>query len=102
MRLSSILMIHAAVLAGRGAAILPWSLVAGDVASGRLHNWGHVLDRPVEVWVLHASSRLSSPKVTSFVSFLADQFPGGRLEIALPPATPHLLAPRGQPPHNRA
>lgn len=48
-----------------------WSLVAGDVASGRLSNWGKVLNRPIEVWVLHASTRLSSPKVTSFVSFLA-------------------------------
>ena len=36
MRLSSILMLHQTVHAGRGAAILPWSLVAGDVASGRL------------------------------------------------------------------
>lgn len=81
MRLSSILMIHQAVRAGRGAAILPWSIVAADVASGRLSNWGHVLNRPIEVWVLHASSRLSSPKVTSFASFLAGQFPSGRLEV---------------------
>jgi len=81
MRLSSILMIHQAVQAGRGAAILPWSLVSGDVASGRLANWGHVLNRPIEVWVLHASSRLSSPKVTSFAAFLAAQFPDGRLEV---------------------
>jgi len=70
MRLSSILMLHQAVHAGRGAAILPWSLVAGDVASGRLSNWGPVFNRPVKVWVLHASSRLSSRKVTSFASFL--------------------------------
>ena len=81
LRLSSILMIHQAVKVGRGAAILPWSLVAGDVASGRLSNWGHVLNRPIEVWVLHASSRLSSPKVTSFASFLAAQFPDGRLAL---------------------
>ncbi len=80
LRLSSILMIQQAVQAGRGAAILPWSLVAGDVASGRLVSWGRVLNRPVEVWVLHASSRLSSPKVTGFVTFLAAQFPDGRLE----------------------
>ena len=32
MRLSSILMIHQAAQAGRGAAILPWSLVAGESA----------------------------------------------------------------------
>lgn len=81
MRLSSILMIHQAVRAGRGAAILPWSLVGDDVEAGRLSKWGNVLNRPVEVWVLHASSRLSSPKVTSFASFLAEQFPNGRLEV---------------------
>ena len=84
MRISSILMIHQAVHAGRGAATLPWSLVAGDVASGRLCNWGKVLNRSIEVWVLHASTRLSSPKVTSFVSLLAAQFPGGRLVVSAP------------------
>lgn len=84
MRLSSILMIHQAVSAGRGAAILPWSLVAGEVEVGRLSKWGNVLNRPVEVWVLHASSRLSSPKVTSFASFLAEQFPNGRLKVDAP------------------
>lgn len=82
MRLSSILMIHQAVRAGRGAAILPWSLVGEDVAYGRLAKWGNVLNRPVEVWVLHASSRLSSPKITSFASFLAAQFPNGKLEVS--------------------
>lgn len=83
LRLSSILMIHQAVLAGRGAAILPWSLVGADVAAGRLSHWGQVLDRPIEVWVLHASSRLASLKVTSFAAFLAAQFPTGKLEERL-------------------
>lgn len=82
MRLSSILMVHQAVQAGRGAAILPWSLVAEEVDSGRLAHWGKVLNRPIEVWVLHASSRLSSPKVTSFAAFLAAQFPDGKLVIS--------------------
>jgi len=82
MRLSSILMIHQAVQAGRGAAVLPWSLVAEEVALGRLAHWGHVINRPIEVWVLHASSRLSSPKVTSFAAFLAAQFPDGKLLIS--------------------
>jgi len=82
MRLSSIMMIHQAVRAGRGAAVLPWSLVAEEVALGRLAHWGHVINRPIEVWVLHASSRLSSPKVTSFAAFLAAQFPDGELLIS--------------------
>jgi len=40
-----------------------------------------VLNRPVEVWILHASQRLSSPKVTAFAAFLAEQFPNGVLEL---------------------
>lgn len=80
-RLSSILMIHQAVRAGAGLAILPLSISAKDLASGVLKNYGEVLNRPVEVWVLHSSQRLSSPKVTAFVSFLADQFPTGILEV---------------------
>jgi DNA-binding transcriptional LysR family regulator len=81
LRLSSILMIRQAVLAGAGAAILPVSLVARDVASGVLVEWGRVLNRPIEAWVLHSSQRLASPKVTSFVQFLVDQFPNGSLEV---------------------
>lgn len=81
LRLSSILMIHQAVRAGAGVAILPLSITAKDIASGALLNWGNVLDRPVEVWVLHSSQRLSSPKVTTFVTFLATQFPTGTLEL---------------------
>ncbi len=81
LRLSSILMMRQAVLAGAGAAILPVSLVGRDVASGSLLEWGRVLNRPIEVWALHSSQRLASPKVTSFVQFLADQFPSGRLEV---------------------
>ncbi|WP_083982533.1 LysR substrate-binding domain-containing protein [Devosia soli] len=82
MRLSSILMIQQAVQAGRGAAVLPWSLVAEEAALGRLAHWGHVINHRIEVWVLHASSRLSSPKVTSFVAFLTAQFPDGKLVIS--------------------
>lgn len=81
LRLSSIIMIHQAVRAGAGMAILPLSIAAKDLASGVLVNFGDVLNRPVEVWVLHSSQRLSSPKVTNFVKFLADQFPTGALEV---------------------
>jgi DNA-binding transcriptional LysR family regulator len=92
MRLSSILMIREAVQAGRGAAVLPWSLVADDVATGRLSSWGRVLNRPIEVWVLHASSRLSSPKVTSFASFLVGKFSTGRLEVTGIPSLQTAMA----------
>jgi DNA-binding transcriptional LysR family regulator len=81
LRLSSILMIQQAVMAGAGAAILPLSLVGKDIASGALAEWGRVLNRPIEVWVLHSSQRLASPKVTSFVAFLLEQFPNGVLEL---------------------
>lgn len=81
LRLSSILMIHAAVKAGAGAAILPLSLVGADIEAGALHSCGAVLNRPVEVWALHASQRLSSRKVTSFIDFLTERFPERRLEV---------------------
>lgn len=81
LRLSSILMIHQAVRTGAGMAVLPLSIAASDLASGVLLNWGTVLNRPVEVWALHSSQRLSSPKVTAFVAFLAAQFPTGLLEL---------------------
>ena len=81
LRLSSILMVREAVRAGAGAAILPLSLVGKDIAAGTLTRWGRVLNRPVEVWILHASQRLSSPKVTAFAAFLAEQFPNGVLEL---------------------
>lgn len=81
LRLSSILMMHAAVKAGAGATILPLALVARDLDSGALASWGPVLTWPIEVWILHATQRLASPKVTGFVSFVADQFATGRLEL---------------------
>ena len=81
LRLSSMLMVYEAAKAGGGAAALPVSLAARDIAAGRLVPWGRVLNRSVEVWILHASQRLSSPKVTRFVSFLAEQFRGGPLEL---------------------
>jgi len=91
--LSSILMVHEAVRAGAGAAILPISLVEADLAGGTLVQWGSVLNRPVEVWVLHASQRLASPKVTRFVAFLAEQFPEAKLELAPPPSAPAAKLP---------
>lgn len=81
LRLSSILMVLEAVRAGAGAAVLPLSLIERDLSSGALVAWGNVLNRPIEVWVLHSSLRLSSPKVTSFVSFLVEQFPDGQLRL---------------------
>lgn len=79
LRFSSILLVHDAVRAGAGVASLPLSIVADDLATGRLVSWGAMAGRPVEVWALHSAQRLASPKVTGFVRFLADQFHDGTL-----------------------
>lgn len=79
LRLSSFNMVHAATCAGIGAALLPRSLVQSDVDSGRLCVWGTYAGRSVEVWVLHSSRRLVSPKVTAFVDFVVDSFPTKQL-----------------------
>ncbi|MBB5190993.1 DNA-binding transcriptional LysR family regulator [Silvimonas terrae] len=79
LRLSSLIMVRDAVRAGAGAAMLPESLVADDLAAGRLVSWGQTTNHPVEVWVLHASRRLASSKVTSFVQYLCGMFPDGLL-----------------------
>lgn len=70
LRLSSPLMIREAVRAGAGAALLPQSMVAEDLAAGRLVSWGAASERQVDLWVLHTSRRLVSPKVAAFVQFM--------------------------------
>lgn len=71
LRLSSLPMLRDAVVAGAGAALLPRSLVGGDVAAGRLACWGWLEGPPTELWALHTSRRLVSPKVNAFVAHLA-------------------------------
>jgi len=70
LRLSSPLMVRDAVRAGAGAALLPETMVAEDLSSGLLVSWGAASERSVEVWVLHTSRRLISPKVAAFVHFM--------------------------------
>lgn len=74
LRLSSPLSIRDAAVAGAGAALVPIAIVADDVAVGRLVQWGASTLPPVEVWVLHASRRLVSTKVSAFVDFICDYF----------------------------
>ncbi|MEO5796910.1 MAG: LysR family transcriptional regulator [Rhodoferax sp.] len=71
---STPLLARDAVLAGAGAAILPRSAVAVEIASGHLVEWGVVQAPAIECWVLHASRRLVSPKVSVFVDFLCAYF----------------------------
>jgi len=72
LRLSSLPTLRDAVVAGAGAALLPRSLVGGDVAAGRLACWGWLEGPPTELWALYTSKRLVSPKVRAFVAHLAD------------------------------
>lgn len=74
LRLSSPLSIRDAVVAGAGAALVPVAIVAADVAAGRLVQWGASTRPPIEVWVLHASRRLVSTKVSAFVNFICEYF----------------------------
>lgn len=76
LRLSSLLMVRDAVLAGAGAGLLPRFIVADDIEAGRLACWGTAEDRPVAVWALHPSRRLVSSKVAAFLDFLVKAFPG--------------------------
>lgn len=79
LRLPSFSMVHAAVCAGAGAALLPRSLVRSDIAAGRLSLWGVYTQRTIDVWVLHNSRRLVSRKVSTFVDFIVESFPAGEL-----------------------
>ncbi|MDQ0394441.1 LysR family transcriptional regulator [Labrys monachus] len=79
LRLSSLLMVRDAVLARAGAALLPRSMVARDLAAARLSCWGVVDDRPVAAWALHVSRRLVSSRVTAFIEALVAAFPDQRL-----------------------
>jgi len=74
LRVSSPLLVRDAVREGAGAALVARSVVADDLASGKLVSWGDAVDGQIEGWVLHASRRLVSPKITAFVTFLCDHY----------------------------
>ncbi len=80
LRLASLIMIRDAVRTGIGAAVLPISLVAGDLRSGALVHWGDVKGRPIEIWALYPSRRLLSTRVSAFLDFLKEAFPLGKPE----------------------
>lgn len=75
LRLSSLLMVRDAVLAGAGAAMLPKLLVAEDVEAGRLALWGIQAGPPVELWALQSSRRLVGAKVRAFLDVVEKAFP---------------------------
>ena len=73
---SSLLAVRDAVTAGAGAAMLPQSIVSNLLEKGALIAWGEA-NETTELWVLHTSRRLQSPKVSAFVAFICEQYPGG-------------------------
>ncbi len=75
LRLSSQMMVRDAVVAGAGAALLPQSMVASDLAARRLACWGVAEGRQTALWALHTSRRLVSSKVAAFLSYLGEAFP---------------------------
>jgi DNA-binding transcriptional LysR family regulator len=83
LRLSSLLMVHDAVRAGAGAAMLPKLLVEDDVAGGRLALWGVQTGPPVEIWALQNSRRLVGAKTRAFLDVMQQAFPQ---KVYVPPA----------------
>lgn len=81
LRLSSMLMVRDATLAGAGVALLPQSAVWSQLSRGELVQWGAVRGKEVELWVLHTSRRLASPKVKAFVDFMCARYPDGVLML---------------------
>jgi DNA-binding transcriptional LysR family regulator len=81
LHLSSLLMVRDAVIAGGGVALLPESIIWNQLATGQLVQWG-TAGRDVELWVLHTSRRLPSPKVRAFVEFMCEQYPTGSLVLS--------------------
>lgn len=76
LKLSSLLSIRDAVVAGAGAALLPQSIIGAQLEKGELVSWG-IAGKETQLWVMHTSRRLQSPKVRAFVEFMAEQYPTG-------------------------
>ncbi|MGK9054963.1 LysR family transcriptional regulator [Neorhizobium petrolearium] len=73
--LSSLIMVRDAARAGVGAARLPISLVAHDLAAGTLMLWGNVDQSEIALWALYPSRRLLSARVSAFIDHLRQTFP---------------------------
>ncbi|MBE8715728.1 LysR family transcriptional regulator [Cellvibrio polysaccharolyticus] len=80
LRLSSLLMVRDAIAAGAGAAMLPQSIISQMLEKGTLVSWG-ISGNEVELWVLHTSRRLQSPKVRAFVDFMCTRYPTGSFVV---------------------
>jgi DNA-binding transcriptional LysR family regulator len=76
LKLSSLLSIRDAVVAGAGAGLLPQSIIGHQLDNRELVSWG-IAGQETQLWVMHTSRRLQSPKVKAFVEFMANQYPTG-------------------------
>ena len=74
LRLASPLSMRDAVLAGAGAALIPRTIAVDALASGQLVSWGLSTQPVTEIWVLHGSHRLVSPKVSALINFVCNYF----------------------------
>lgn len=83
LRLSSLLMVRDAVLAGAGAALLPKLLVAEHIAAGQLVLWGAQDGPLVEVWALQSSRRLVGAKVRAFLEVVEKAFPNRAFQASV-------------------
>jgi DNA-binding transcriptional LysR family regulator len=79
LRVSSMSLAHQAVLHGAGAAILPMAITRPDIEAGRLNLWGRLQGHGAETWILYTSRWLQPMKVTAFVQFVREAFPGQHL-----------------------
>lgn len=78
--LSSMIMVRDAARMGIGAARLPLSLVARDLADCRLISWGDADAPETALWALYPSRRLLSARVSAFLDYLKKAFPNGTPE----------------------
>ncbi|KER80816.1 LysR family transcriptional regulator [Xanthomonas arboricola] len=76
LKLSSLLSIRDAVIEGAGVAMLPQSIISHHLEKRKLVSWG-IAGKETQLWVLHTSRRLQSPKVKAFVDFMSKQYPTG-------------------------
>ncbi|WP_223812785.1 MULTISPECIES: substrate binding domain-containing protein [unclassified Pantoea] len=76
LKLSSLLSVRDAVLSGAGVAMLPQSIITDHLERGELVSWG-ISGAETQLWVLHTSRRLQSPKVKCFVEFICSRYTTG-------------------------
>ncbi|KQO23765.1 LysR family transcriptional regulator [Acidovorax sp. Leaf78] len=76
LRLSSLLSIRDAVVAGAGVAMLPQSIIGDQLEKRELVSWG-IAGKETQLWAMHTSRRLQTPKVKAFVEFISSQYDNG-------------------------